>query len=201
MKPRDSIPTTTSMSRLPIFSSRPSMANWKLFPSLSKVVMSLNRIPGFGKSGMSRMRAARSCEVVATAESLAPRRRVRDVRAFEEPLDATAFAVGHDHRDIRVRRGGAVELWQDAEEVRSEDARDPTMTDDEHGPAGGLAMDHLQRAQRTLQDLFEVLAVRPLHEAVVLPLRKAAHLVERRPGAIAHIDLDEIAHDVDRHPP
>ena len=68
MKPRDSMPTTMSTSRFPILSSSPSTDAWNASPSCSSVVMSLKRMPGFGKSGMSRIFEARSLVVVATAE-------------------------------------------------------------------------------------------------------------------------------------
>src|SRR5713101_5696321 len=60
MKPRDSIPTTASIFLAPIFARSPSIAAANASPSLRRVVMSLKRIPGFGKSGTSRMRAPRS---------------------------------------------------------------------------------------------------------------------------------------------
>src|SRR5437762_4660101 len=73
MKPRDSIPTTASIFLLPIFAKSPSIAAANASPSLSSVVMSLNRIPGFGKSGTSRMRAPRSAVCTGTAHRLASR--------------------------------------------------------------------------------------------------------------------------------
>src|SRR5438874_11625724 len=73
MKPRDSMPTTASIFLLPIFAKSPSIAAANASPSLRSVVMSLNRIPGFGKSGTSRMRAPRSAVCTGTAHRLASR--------------------------------------------------------------------------------------------------------------------------------
>src|SRR5438445_8491250 len=66
MNPRDSMPTTTSIFFPPIFARRPSIAAANESPSLRSVVMSLNRIPGFGKSGTSRILLARSFVCTAT---------------------------------------------------------------------------------------------------------------------------------------
>src|SRR5438874_2099162 len=71
MNPRDSIPTTTSTFFGPIFARSPSIAAVKESPSLSSVVMSLKRIPGFGKSGTSRILLARSFVCTGTAHRLA----------------------------------------------------------------------------------------------------------------------------------
>src|SRR5438132_8343097 len=73
MKPRDSIPTTASIFLLPILARSPSIAAWNASPSFRRVVMSLKRIPGFGKSGTSRMRLPRSVVCVGTAHRLASR--------------------------------------------------------------------------------------------------------------------------------
>src|SRR6266540_211614 len=107
MNPRDSMPTTTSMSRLPMRSMSPSIAALKDSPSFNSVVMSLNRMPGLGKSGMSRMRVARSFVVTATGESLLRRgaqrtrqaderneaARLEHVRVGEQSLDAMGHAI------------------------------------------------------------------------------------------------------------
>src|SRR5207245_1348328 len=73
------MPTTTSIGLPLIFARSPSTALLNESPSLSIVVMSLNRMPGFGKSGMSRMRAPRSlgAMVAATGERLAEDSAVR----------------------------------------------------------------------------------------------------------------------------
>src|SRR5438552_8270781 len=73
IKPRDSMPTTASIFLFPIFAKSPSIAAAKASPSLRRVVMSLNRMPGFGKSGTSRMRAPRSAVCTGTAHRLASR--------------------------------------------------------------------------------------------------------------------------------
>src|SRR6266511_4062543 len=124
MKPRDSMPTTTSTSRVPMRSMSPSTAALNDSPSLRSVVMSLKRIPGLGKSGMSRMREARSFSVTAT------RGRLIDVRVGEQSLDAMRLPVGDDDAHVRVRRGAAVELRQEPEEVAHEDPRDAAVADD-----------------------------------------------------------------------
>jgi hypothetical protein len=54
---------------LPIRSISPSTAALKVSPSFRSVVMSLNRMPGFGKSGISRIRDARSFVVTGTGEA------------------------------------------------------------------------------------------------------------------------------------
>src|SRR5262245_9823789 len=60
MNPRDSIPTTRSIPASRYGRVKRSTAWRKAAPSLVRVVMSLNRMPGWGKSGTSRMRAPRS---------------------------------------------------------------------------------------------------------------------------------------------
>ena len=65
MKPRDSMPTTTSTRFVPTAARSPSIAALKSGPSFRRVVMSLKRIPGLGKSEMSRMLLARSPFTVA----------------------------------------------------------------------------------------------------------------------------------------
>src|SRR4051812_26594442 len=60
MKPRDSIPTTTSTSHSLTRLVIRSMASLNAGPSLSSVVMSLKRMPCCGKSGTSLIRLARS---------------------------------------------------------------------------------------------------------------------------------------------
>src|SRR5438093_1130989 len=100
MKPRDSMPTTTSTFRLPIFSMRPSIDPRKLSASLSIVVMSLKRIPGLGKSGTSRMRAARSFVVAMRGSLEHPLATRVHVIAREEAFHVAAFVdldeLAHD---------------------------------------------------------------------------------------------------------
>src|SRR3989442_664119 len=98
MKPRDSIPTTASTFRGPIRSSRPSMAALNESPSLRSVVMSLNRIPGFGKSGTSRILLARS--FVCTATGLES-----TVRAAAVKLDVQTHYYPPAYFE-RIERGG-----------------------------------------------------------------------------------------------
>src|SRR5438128_1558199 len=57
---------------------------------------------------------------------------------------------------------------------------------------GALARQPLDRAKRARQDLIERLAARPGDEAVVAPVRETASLVERRPGAVADVDLSKL---------
>src|SRR5467141_2242165 len=71
MNPRDSMPTTTSIFFAPIFASSPSIAAANESPSLRSVVMSLKRIPGFGKSGMSRILLARRSVCTGTTQRVA----------------------------------------------------------------------------------------------------------------------------------
>src|SRR5437870_3749662 len=74
MNPRDSIPTTASIFFSPILARRPSMAALNASPSFRRVVMSLKRIPGFGKSGTSRIRLARLSTCTGTTQRLIERR-------------------------------------------------------------------------------------------------------------------------------
>src|SRR5690242_12212215 len=105
MKPRDSMPTTTSTGLPWIFARRPSTALLNESPSLSSVVMSLNRIPGFGKSGMSRMRAPRSLgAMTATGERLAE---ASQLEPGVVALDAFALHVVEPGRAVDGRVVGA----------------------------------------------------------------------------------------------
>src|SRR5438132_10896344 len=110
MKPRDSMPTTASIFLLPIFAKSPSIAAANASPSLRSVVMSLNRIPGFGKSGTSRMRAPRSAVCTGTAvESRAEKAlevRTRDGWRFDASLAGNAECRARD-RARRMRFGRA----------------------------------------------------------------------------------------------
>src|SRR5207249_3428849 len=133
MKPRDSMPTTTF--RLPIFSMRPSIDPRKLSASLSIVVMSLKRIPGLGKSGTSRMRAARSFVVAMRGSLEHPLATRVHVIAREEAFHVAAFVVDDDDGDRGVRLRRRVELREDAEVVRGEDARHTAVANDEHRAA------------------------------------------------------------------
>src|SRR6266508_2436697 len=212
MNPRDSMPTTTSMSRLPMRSMSPSIAALKDSPSFNSVVMSLNRMPGLGKSGMSRMRVARSFVVTATGESLLRRgaqrtrqaderneaARLEHVRVGEQSLDAMGHAIGRHNAHVRVGRGSAIEDRQDAEEVAHQNPCDTAVSDEQHGLAGVLRRDAADRAQRALDDRLQRLAAGPRDEPVVTPIRQAPRFVERRAGAVADIDLHEIGFEVDR---
>src|SRR5216683_5279141 len=109
MKPRDSIPTTASIFLAPIFASSPSIAAAKASPSLRRVVMSLKRIPGLGKSGTSRIRLARSSVCTGTTQ------RVIEGRLQSGPDDGSAprraGAIGcagtrADRGARRMRRSG-----------------------------------------------------------------------------------------------
>src|SRR5215467_2208178 len=74
MKPRDSMPSTRS-TRPRKGAMSPSIAARKASASASSGVMSRKRIPGFGKSGMSRMWRRRSLMVSrfsAEGSGLAP---------------------------------------------------------------------------------------------------------------------------------
>src|SRR2546428_9299578 len=101
--------------------------------------MSLNRMPGFGKSGMSRIRPASSLVVAPTAGSL-EQSRVYHVLAAEESIDAAAIVADDDHGNGGVRLTRGVELRKDAEVMRREDARDAAVADDEDPSAFGLPM-------------------------------------------------------------
>src|SRR5438045_1450340 len=106
MNPRDSMPTTTSTGFPLIFARSPSTALLKESPSFSIVVMSLNRIPGFGKSGMSRMRAPRSFgAITATGETLAE---ASELQRRVIVLDALALHLVEPRRavDRRMIRSG-----------------------------------------------------------------------------------------------
>src|SRR5439155_8392978 len=198
MKPRDSMPTTTSTFRLPIFSMRPSIDPRKLSASLSIVVMSLKRIPGLGKSGTSRMRAARSFVVAMRGSLEHPLATRVHVIAREEAFHVAAFVVDDDDGDRGVRLRRRVKLREDAEVVRGEDARHTAVANDEHRAAGILAMEPPHRAKSALEHAFERLAAGPRDEAIIAPVRQPAYLVEPLAGALADVDLDELAHDVDR---
>ena len=60
MNPRASGAATTSIPRPRNGAASPSIAARKAETSASRGVMSLNRMPGLGKSGTSRMNARRS---------------------------------------------------------------------------------------------------------------------------------------------
>src|SRR2546428_514166 len=105
------------------------------------------------------------------------------------------LSVRHDDADVRVGRRTPVELGQDAEEVRDEDAVDAAVADDEDRLPGALACEPANHAEHACEHVFERLAPWPGDEAVVGPVRQAARLVERRSGAIPDVDLPELAHD------
>src|SRR3989442_7941110 len=104
MNPRDSMPTTASIFLPPIFARSPSIAAANASPSLRRVVMSLKRIPGFGKSGTSRMRAPRSFVCTGTAHRLASR--VTDGRMARSRRQlSSAETVGLYRHDTEVVEG------------------------------------------------------------------------------------------------
>src|SRR5438309_6971266 len=71
------------------------------------------------------------------------------------------------------------------------------MADDEDRLARALSREPVDRAERPRQDLIEGLAARPGDETVVAPIRETAGLVERRPGAVADVDLAELRERLD----
>src|SRR5712692_10022819 len=105
----------------------------------------------------------------------------------EQSLDAVRLPVGHDDAHVRVRRGAAVQLRQDTEEVAHEDPRDAAVANDQHGLPGVPRRDAIDRAQRALDDLVERLAAGPGDEAVIAPVRQTAYLIERCTGAVADV--------------
>src|SRR5712691_2583361 len=68
MKPRDSTPTTMSISDVWYLDARWSMTDAQAGPSLSKVVMSLKSIPSLGKSLISRIFALSSASSIAASD-------------------------------------------------------------------------------------------------------------------------------------
>src|SRR5881296_1506369 len=155
MNPRDSIPTTASIFLLPIFARSPSMAALNPSPSLSRVVMSLKRIPGFGKSGTSRIRLPRSVVCTGTAHRLASR--PSEARPAHALLPARVFRAhrakrgrflvrDEPHRPADHPVQGRAVLWRD----RADDGRREAPRG--HGPGwhrhrGPLALD----AERVLR--------------------------------------------------
>src|SRR5262245_44567497 len=71
MKPRLSIATTLSTARSPHSTLMRSSERRKRASSRSSVVMSLNTMPGFGKSGTSRIAARRSATCCSRSMELA----------------------------------------------------------------------------------------------------------------------------------
>src|SRR5207248_473705 len=74
------------------------------------------------------------------------------------------------------------------------------VTDHQHRAVGELASEAAHRTQPALEDLLERLTAWPRDEAIVLPIGQPAHLVECRAGALADVDLDEVALHLDGHP-
>src|SRR5439155_241574 len=110
MKPRDSTPTTTSTEPLGYFAARCSMTDAHAGASLSRVVMSLKRIPSVGKSLISRILA------LSEATSMTGRNVTRrpGMTQYEKPsarqaLDQIA-QVGDDQIGVRGAQpaGGGV---------------------------------------------------------------------------------------------
>lgn len=126
------------------------------------------------------MRASRSAAVVTVAPSRTnalaastPYAGSRDVRVIEELVHGEALAVRRHLGDVRVRRAGALELRQEAEEVAHQDARDPAVTDHDHGLAGALIDDPPDERERAIEDRVERFPARPLDEAVLVPVEEA----------------------------
>src|SRR5438552_2181980 len=71
------------------------------------------------------------------------------------------------------------------------------MADDEDRLARALSCEAVDRAERARQDLIERLAAWPGDETVVAPVRETAGLVERRPGAVADVDLAKLREGLD----
>src|SRR5881296_1509639 len=162
MNPRDSIPTTASIFLLPIFARSPSMAALNPSPSLSRVVMSLKRIPGFGKSGTSRIRLPRSVVCTGTAHRLASR--PSEARPAHALLPARVFRAhrakrgrflvrDEPHRPADHPVQGRAVLWRD----RADDGRREAPRG--HGPGwhrhrGPLALDAaLVELRRAMDEL------------------------------------------------
>src|SRR5438128_622865 len=71
------------------------------------------------------------------------------------------------------------------------------MADDEDRFARALSCEAVDRAERAREDLIERLPTRPRHKTVVAPVRQTARLVERRPGAVADVDLAKLRERLD----
>src|SRR5207249_1461338 len=124
---------------------------------------------------------------------------LRHVVAGEESLDDVGLSVGVHDADVRVPAGASVELRKDPEKMREHDPIHTAVADDEDRLAWALARQPIDRAKRARQDLIERLATRPGEEAVVAPVRETASLVERRPGAVADVDLSKLGQGLDRN--
>src|SRR6266566_1441470 len=72
------------------------------------------------------------------------------------------------------------------------------MADDEDRLARALSCEAVNRAERAREDLIERLAAGPGDETVVAPVRETAGFVERRPGAVADVDLAKLGEGLDR---
>src|SRR5688500_12388225 len=103
---------------------------------------------------------------------------VRYVVRGEETLDGVRCAVGMHNADARVPRRATVELREQPEEVRQEDAIHSPVADDKDRLAWILAREALDRAEGAREDLIERLTTRPCDEAVVVPVRQASRLIE-----------------------
>src|SRR5579859_3909096 len=192
MKPRDSMPTTTSTGLPWILARSPSTALLKESPSLSSVVMSLSRIPGFGKSGMSRMRAPRSLgAMAATGERLRQRVRsqLRDRAMAAEPEGQ--IELGDEvreelaHADLAAGRERVGVRPADADRARAERegleriraAADATV-EEHRDPAGDRGHDPGQCVERRDRAIDLAAAVIRDDESVDAVLQRGA----RRPG-------------------
>src|SRR4029077_9725492 len=136
-------------------------------PSLSIVVMSLNRIPGFGKSGMSRMRSPSSFGAITAtgerlAEALEVERRVVVRHTFalhvvepRRPVDRRMVGAGDRPRIAAIgpaRRMQALRVLEVLRRERTLAGRVEVLREREVRCGGGLACrsrpaaaDHLVR--------------------------------------------------------
>src|SRR6266571_9299611 len=74
------------------------------------------------------------------------------------------------------------------------------MADDEDRLAWALAREPIDRAERAREDLIERLPTRPRNEAVVVPVRQTARLIECLSGPVTDINLAQLRHLFDRQP-
>src|SRR5438552_1464806 len=93
---------------------------------------------------------------------------------------------------VELRVGHDLELRQDPQEVRQQDAVHPAVAHDEDRLAGALAHQPLDDAKDTGDDPVERFASRPRDEAIVGPVRQPADLVEGLAGALADVDLPQL---------
>src|ERR671937_535015 len=161
MNPRDSMPTTASIFRGPMRSMRPSIAARKAAPSFSRVVMSLKRMPGFGKSGTSRI-FDESSTLTRAVYPLPSRRSAlrrlaadRHVRVVEELLDAVRGAVALDDRDVRVRRVVPADVRERPHEVGCDDPVRHAVRDEAYRPPQRRRHERVDERGDPRHDLLE----------------------------------------------